>query len=201
MSYPYKVVVSKSVVERIEASDRSESSLSLLPILERERMGDLLKGALERRGWEAVEGEPNKLRKKGERGEVMTIDLETQVVTTEVHEEGEIRKEKTVEAVGDSIRPPTSADEEQLRERVEKTLEKQLEVTEREKIEAEEEYRRRLTERLEETAAARQRELNEACLEVYSESLKERAASLGTVKEVHESRTDQEYELTITISE
>jgi len=201
MSYPYKVVVTKTVVEQVEASDRSESKLSLLPILPEDRMRDLVAEALRKRGFEQKAGDPDKLTKKGERGETITVDLPTLTVTAEVSEKGEIRKEKTVEVLGDAPRPPTADDEQALRERAEKTLERQLAVTDEERGQVEDEYRRKLAAALEEGADARRRELNEVCLEVYAESLKERAKSLGTVTGVQESRGDQEYELTITIAE
>jgi len=201
MSYPYKVVVTKTVVEQVEASDRSESKLSLLPILPEDRMRDLVAEALRKRGFEAKTGEPDKLTKRGEHGETITVDLPTLTVVAEVSEKGEIRKEKTVEVLGDAPRPPTADDEQALRERAEKSLERQLAVSEEERGQVEDEYRRKLAAALEEGADARRRELNEVCLEVYAESLKERAKSLGTVTGVQESRGDQEYELTITIAE
>ena len=60
---------------------------------------------------------------------------------------------------------------------------------------------RAIAEELEKTDEERDRELNEVVREVYTESLKQKAASLGTITDIAESQTGEDYELVIKITE
>lgn len=201
MSYPYRVVITRSVVERVSAEDRSETQLDLAGVLPAQRMRELLRAALLRHGWAPHESEAERLEQKGPRGERLTVDLGSLVVVAEVSEAGEIRKERTLEGRGDSSEPPDDADREALRKRVEEKLDRELVVSDAERAGLECEFKQRLAARLEAGAEERRRLLNELCLEVYAVALKERAASLGTVTNISEQRDSSGYELTITIRE
>lgn len=198
MSYPYRVVVTKGVEENISASDRSEKTLEVPPILDQEAARGLLEQALERRGW--VKREDGKLAKT-EDGLEQVFDIETGKVVTTVEDEDTIKKELTLEGHGDSWSRPTAADEEALRRKVEAEVDKRLEISESEREARQEALEERLAKKLSETDAARTEELNEVLLEVYAESLKEKAKGLGNVTEVREERVEEtgEYELVIRV--
>jgi uncharacterized protein YqfB (UPF0267 family) len=125
-------------------------------------------------------------------------------VTTRLETEEVISKEKTVTARGDALRrSDVSQAKEALRRRVEEQLEKDLRITDQEVAAKEAALQADLAERLAATEEARLRELNRVIKDVYAESLKEKAKTLGTVTHVHEEtrRDGQEYQLTIRIAE
>ncbi len=200
LSYPYRVVVTKGVEESIQASDRSERVVELPPILDRKTTQDLFEKALKDRGWE---GDGNTLTKKGDDGLVQTVDLETGVVVTTAEGDTVIEKKLTLEGHGDSWGQPTAADKESLKQQVEARIDKRLKITEKERESRRRELEKDLAERLEKSEEARTEELNAALLEVYAESLKEKAKGMGTISEVREERCPEtgEYELVIRIEE
>ncbi len=199
MSYPYRVVVTKGIEETVRAADRSERTLELPPIVARERARQILEAALRRRGWE---GEGGKLVRPGGKGEESVLDLETGKVTTTVEEDEVLRKELSLEGVGDSLSRPTAADEEALRRKVEAELDTRLAISEEDRAAKRVALESRLARRLAASDEERAKELEAVLLEVYAESLKEKARSLGTVTEVREETTAAgEYELVIRIEE
>jgi hypothetical protein len=204
VSYPYRVVVSKAIEEIVDAQDRIVTKVALTPILPEDAMREVVKDVLKARGWEEVPGEPKKLRRTGPDGEEQVYDLETHTVTTEVRAKDTIKKEKTVEVVGDAVRKEdVEAEKDRLRVKASKDLEKRLAVTDEERAERKQKLERDIAAKLEKGEAARKRDLNEALLDVYKEALKKKAASLGNVTSVKEEKRDggREYELTIKVAE
>ena len=199
MSYPYRVVVTKGVEESISASDRSERTVELPPILDKETTGKLFEEALKKRGWEKGEKDGT-LTKTTDDGLTQTVDLESGVVSTEISDEATIKKELTLEGHGDSWSRPTAADEAALRQRVEERIEKRIKITDAEREARRAKLEEELAGKLEKSEEARTEELNEALLEVYAESLKEKARGMGDVVEVREETGEAgEYELVIRV--
>ena len=204
MSYPYRVVVSKAVEEVVDAHDRIVTKVALTPILPEEAMRDVVRGVLKARGWTEVEGEPDKLRKTGPEGEDQVYDLETHTVTTELEVKDTIKKEKTVEVLGDAYRKDdVEAEKERLKAKASADLEKRLAVTDEERAARRQKLEKEIAAKLDKGEDSRKRELNEALLDVYKEALKKKAGSLGNVTSVKEERRDggREYELTIKVAE
>jgi FtsH ternary system domain X5 len=202
MSYPYRVVVTKSVEEVVDAKDRVVAKVTLTPILPPEAMREVLRDVLLGRGW--TESEPGKLSRKNENDEEQEFDLQALTVTTQLETKATIKKEKTVELVGDAWRKEDiDTQKERLREKAGKDLEKRLAVTDDERARKRETLEKDLAERLEKGDSGRKKDLNEALLQVYAEALKKKAASLGNVTSVREERRDggREYELTIKVAE
>jgi hypothetical protein len=203
LSYPYRVVVSRSVETTVNAKDKSTQKVSLTTILPEKAMKDLLKDALVKRGWKEKEGEPGKLEREKD-GMHQTIDLATLTVETEVSVTEKIKKEKSVEVVGDAYRKDDiETEKDRLRARAGAELEKQLAVSDDEKDEKKRALERAIAEKLSGSDEERKKDLNETLLEVYAEALKKKAASLGNVTSVKEERKDggREYELTIKVAE
>jgi uncharacterized protein YqfB (UPF0267 family) len=201
MSHPYRVVVSRTVERAVQARDYVTNRINLLRLLPLEIMRGFLEKALREHGWQRENGT---YRKVGEQGEEMVFDLEEMTVTTRLETEEVISKEKTVTARGDALRrSDVSQAKEALRRRVEEQLEKDLRITDQEVAAKEAALQADLAERLAATEEARLRELNRVIKDVYAESLKEKAKTLGTVTHVHEEtrRDGQEYQLTIRIAE
>jgi hypothetical protein len=204
VSYPYRVVVSKAVEEVVDAGDRVVTKIALTPILPEDEMREVVREVLIERGWEEVPGEPDKLRRKGPGGEEQVYDLESHTVTTELTAKETIKKEKTVEVVGDAYRKEdVETEKDRLRAKASADLEKRLAVTDEERAARKEKLSRDIAEKLAGSEDQRKRDLNESLLEVYKEALKKKAARLGNVTSVKEERRDdgREYELTIKVAE
>jgi hypothetical protein len=200
VSYPYRVVVTKAVEECVDANDRVVTKVTLTPILPKEAMKEVLKGVLEKKGWK--ERKDGKLEKKGEDGEEQVFDLDEMTLTTEVSEKETIRKEKTVEVMGDAWKKDDiEAEKDRLRAKAQADLEKRLAVTDDERAGKKQELEQKIADRIAKGEDSRKKELNEALLEVYAESLKKKAASLGSVTSLKEERKNNEYELTIKVAE
>lgn len=204
MSYPYRVVVSRSVQESVKGKDSSTNAISLTPILEEGRMRDLLTQALEKRGFEK-QGDGTWKRTKD--GIVEVFDPGSMTITATSETEGEIKKEKTVEAHGDAMnRNTVERDRAHAEAEVGARLEKDLAITDEERRRKHDELTAAARKRLEESEKARVQDLNEATLDVYAEALKEKARTMGEVKEIKENKKDNgaggtEYELVIRVGE
>lgn len=200
MSYPYRVVVTKAVEESVDANDRVVTKVTLTPILPKEVMKEVLKGVLEKKGWK--ERKDGKLEKKGEDGEEQVFDLDELTLTTEVSEKETIRKEKTVEVMGDAWhKEDIEAEKDRLRAKAAADLEKRLAVSDDERAQKKQELEKKIADKISKGEESRKKELNESLLEVYAEALKKKAASLGSVTSVKEERKNNEYELTIKVAE
>lgn len=204
MSFPYRVTVSRTVQETVREKDQSKNKIDLTPILESGRMRDLLVDALKKKGFKE---EADGTLTRTENGVTETFDPKTMEVTTTAEAAGEIKKEKTVEARGDSWRREEA---EKSRKHVENEvgarLEKELAVTDAERGEKKRELAAEAAKRLADSEKKRMTDLNEATLDVYAEALKEKAKTLGEVKEVHENRKENgaggtEYELVIKVGD
>jgi hypothetical protein len=200
VSYPYRVVVTKAVEESVDANDRVVTKVTLTPILPKEAMKEVLKGVLEKKGWK--ERKDGKLEKKGPDGEEQVFDLDEMTLTTEVSEKETIRKEKTVEVMGDAWhKEDIEAEKDRLRAKAAADLEKRLAVSDDEREQKKQELEKKIADKISKGDEGRKKELNESLLEVYAEALKKKAASLGSVTSVKEERKNNEYELTIKIAE
>ena len=200
MSYPYRVVVTKAVEESVDANDRVVTKVTLTPILPKAAMKEVLVGVLEKKGWK--KRPDGKLEKKSEDGSEQVFDPDELTITTEVSEKETIRKEKTVEVMGDAWRKDDiEAEKDRLRAKASADLEKRLQVSEDERSQKKQELEKKIADKIAKGEETRKKELNESLLEVYAEALKKKAASLGSVTSVKEERKNNEYELTIKVAE
>ncbi len=200
MSYPYRVVVTKAVEECVDANDRVVTKVTLTPILPKEAMKEVLVQVLKKKGWK--EREDGKLEKKGPDGEDQVFDPDALELTTEVKEQEAIRKEKTVEVMGDAWhKQDIEAEKDRLRAKAAADLEKRLAVTDDERSSKKQELEKKVADKIAKGESSRKKELNEALLDVYAEALKKKAASLGSITSVKEERKQSEYELTIKVAE
>lgn len=196
MSQSYVIKVSASVREQVSAKDKRTKTIVLTEIVPPAEQRDILREKLKEKGWEEVEGEPDKLVRR--RGDVKeTLDLETLTVEAEVELERTLERSRTITVRGDRDFERV----EDRRDKEKQALERSIAITDEERQETQTGMQREIAKALEDTEAERSRELNEVVREVYAESLKRKAGRLGTVTEVHESQAGQDYELVIKISE
>lgn len=174
MSRAYRISVKESLSRHVQVDDGVSSNLELLPILQKDRMRELLAHELEQRGFKRDGGKAS--RSEGD-GITTTVDLEagTVDVVAEGHAELELETERS--AIVDLDR--AGSDEAKLKE----TAKKQLEAEAQAKTD---ELRQKVTEKLEGKLKDLKGELDGAVNRVTANALKQRAAELGTVEEVHE---------------
>lgn len=204
MSYGYRITVTRTVSETVKGKDRSTNRVQLTEILPPERMKEMLGRALEKKGFKK-QADGTWIRTSS--GVTETFNPETMEVTAQAEAKGDIKKQKSVQAAGDA-RDLRDAGHQRAHVEAEvgARLEKEIAVSEAERKAKQSELEAEARKQLEETEAKRGKDLHEATLDVYAEALKEKARTLGEVKEMHESkRSDgaggQDYELTIKVEE
>ncbi len=176
MSRAYRISVKESLSRHVQVEDGVSSSLELLPILEKDRMRELLAAELAQRGFQR-EGE------LASRSEGAGVSIEINLVTGEVtvtaegHKAVELSTERS--AVVEEDREKVGDRELHLRAVAKHALE-------REAAAEQETLRREVTERLEGTLRDVRDELDGVVNRVTGAALKQRAAELGQVEEVHE---------------
>jgi len=174
MSRAYRIRVAESLRRHVQVEDGISGALELLPILTRERMAEILAGALAQRGFErrgntAVRTEAD--------GAVISIDLETAEVTIRLADEKPIALElERTAAAGEGQQAAT---EERLRAQLVRELEQSAAAEERE---LQREVTARLTARLREVTP----ELDAVVNRVTAEALKVKAGELGTIESISE---------------
>jgi hypothetical protein len=173
MSRAYRITVKESLSRHVQVEDGVSSSLELLPILEKERMRELLAAELEQKGFQR-EGATAK-RSAGP-GVTVAVELETgQVsVTAEGHADLNLSTERTA-----AVELPNADRERALRQVAQQSLEREAKAEE-------EALRQKVTERLEGTLRDLKEELDGVVNRVTATALKQRAAELGQVEEIHE---------------
>ena len=185
MSLSYRVTL--QVCEVVSADDKTVHQLDLRDILPQDQMRDLLRSKLEERGFE--EDEKGRLVRAEEGGEVMTLDLESMELTTELESEEEVRGR--VEAWGDA----------ETRSNAERSAKGRAQAQANRLIErGQKDAQQKLTAKLTSGEQERLEEMNEVLQDVYSEALKKKARQMGDVVEQHEGTNAQgEYELVIKV--
>jgi hypothetical protein len=187
MSLSYRISVSGSESRVVTVEDGVCQGVEMLDILPRERMGQMLKGELEKRGFQSPEGAPGVVS-RSEAGVEVTVDLEKGVVSVRLAHDQEVsvtreRSARVSERNGD----------EKARAELQEGLRKDIEAAiakEREGL------REEVTARLEKMLPELRKEIDEAVNRVTADALKIRASQLGEIQEVTE---DQDGSITIKV--
>lgn len=174
MSRAYRITVKESLSRHVQVEDGISSRLELLPILSKERTRELLAAELGQRGFTR---EGNTARRAEPGGVTTEVDLDSGEVsvTAEGHAQLALETERT--AVADAEQPEPAR--EKLREKAKQALEREAKGEE-------ERLRRQVTAGLEGKLKDLKGELDGVVNRVTATALKQRAAELGTVEEVHE---------------
>lgn len=174
MSRAYRISIKESLAQHVQVEDGVSSTLELLPILQKDRMRELLGQELEARGFTREGVTASRTEKNGVEVEV---NLETGQVsaTAQGHQELKLETERT--AVIDQA----------AKDEREASLRKVAqEALKREAKSEEEALRKKVTQQLEGTLRDLKGELDTVVNRVTAAALKTRAAELGQVEEVHE---------------
>jgi FtsH ternary system domain X5 len=176
MSRSYRISVRESVNKVIKADDCVSTELEILEVLPPEQMADLLAGALEEQGFEK-EGE---VLVRREDGVTITVDPCSGKVTisAESEETTKIEQERHGRAY-DDVGPHAGQVREQLRQEAQRDIEKTIQ-------EKTQQLQGKVTDKLEEKLGELSQELGRVVNKVTAEALKQKAASLGQIKEITE---------------
>jgi hypothetical protein len=187
MSRSYRISVRECINRVIKAEDRISTQLEILEILPPEVMGRMLADELEKRGYER-DGEQ---MVKEEDGVVVTVDTRTGEVTVsaEASESSKLEAELHGRAY-DDIGPHASQVRENLRQEAQRSLEKKAE----EKTGS---LQSKVTDKLEGKLGDLRSELDQVVNKVTAEALKEKARSMGQIKQMTED--EQTGSLTIVV--
>jgi hypothetical protein len=177
MSRAYRIRVKESVTRDLTASDEVCADLEILEILPGDQMADLLKKELEARGFE--EGEDGKMVRTRD-GVTVTVDPKAGEVTVRAEKSEHVELETEKEGWGyDDVGPRQNQVRKQLSEQAKADLERRAD-RQQERLQGE------ATERLEQVMGEVRKELSDAVNGVTREALKQKAASMGQIKEMTE---------------
>lgn len=174
MSRAIQIRVSESVVRTVHVEDGVQSQLEMLPILARERQGELLSAELEKRGFVR---EGNVSRRRDADGLEISVDLKTLTVTVRLG--GDVAVEVAVERTGsydEDFESQVDAEAE-LRAEAREGLNDEVE---RQRAALQRQTTRLLERRLEDV----RRELDAAVGQTTVEALTEKARGIGHVESV-----------------
>lgn len=177
MSRAYRISVKESVNRVIKAEDRVSTQLEILEVLPPEQMGELLARELEKRGFER---QGNVLVRQEENGIRIKVNSCTGEVTVSAEMAERVEAEKEVHGSAyDDVGPGSKAVREQLKQEARKKLEKEVE-------EKRTGLQSKVTDQLEGELADLKQELDQVVNRVTADALKQKAASMGQIKEMTE---------------
>ena len=191
MSQTYRIKLKSSVSKVIKAEDSISYPLELTEIIPVEDMQALLQKGLISRGFKKLD--ENTFELNLDNGEVLTVDTDSMTLTASLKAEKLVATEVEVSGRG--------YDENKASQDARARLSRLEEVTE-ERIDAQghEDLGKELSDKLLESEADRLKLINEVLQDVYSESLKKKAGTLGNIMEIREgTNEDGQYELDIRV--
>jgi FtsH ternary system domain X5 len=176
MSRSYRISVKESVNRVIRAEDRVSTHLEILEVLPGDQMGALLEKELEKQGFEK-EGEVMVRRQDGV---TVTVDPICGEVTVSAELSDRVKAEQEVHgSTWDDAGPTRKSVEEQLKQQAKQKLEQQVE----DKTSG---LQGKVTDKLEGQLNDLRKELDQVVNRVTAEALKQKAASMGQIKEMTE---------------
>lgn len=179
MSRAYRIKVREAVTREIRAEDSIQTRIEMLEVLPPEEMAELLAKELEARGFQRQDD--GTLIRKGD-GVSITVEPCTGEVTVAAETEQTVKLEGSREGYGyDDIGPSSRTIRDRLSAEVRADLEKRAEQSSA-RLQSE------ATQKLEKQLAELQPELTKVVNRVTAEALKQKAAQMGDVKEIHEDQ-------------
>lgn len=172
MSRSVVVRVSESVSRTIHVEDGVQAPLELLPILERDRMAELLAAELEKGGFER---DGNTMTRKEKDGIEISVDLETLTVSVKLGAEHKLTKKLEVEHR--TYEENEASAQASAKQKVKKDVEELV-------AKATEDLRKQVTSQLEGRLADVKAELDKAVDTTTVTALTEKAKQLGQVQSV-----------------
>lgn len=179
----------------VAVGDCVETQVTLTAVLPDAAMKETLKEVAIRAGWKVAPCDPSQLQLDSEEVEV-TLDLNRMVVVAKV---------KTTETITNEARTKITAAEDAVDAKAAvaaKRLDAQVAAkTAAEASAKKEELEVLVSDKLTKTEGRRKEALNELLKQTYVEAVKKKAAALGAITSVRESKQGDDFELVIKISE
>ncbi len=177
MSRAYRVSVSESLSKEVHVEDGLCSRLELLPILPKERLGELLAQELEKDGFIR---KGNTVVRREKNGIDITVDLGTGELKVTAQGHAELALKTKREGI---VANPGAVEgaEEALRGKAKESLEREAQAEE-------EALRQKVTRQLEDRLKSLRSELDGVTHRVTAAALKEKAAEMGTVEDISEDK-------------
>ena len=188
MSRAYRIQISRDISRVVHVEDGVTSRLELLPILEADRMRDLLVEQLAEEGFE-IDGD--EASKEIEPGLVLGVNLALSEVSLKVEGEHKLEEKAEVSAWGDTDYGPKKDQEDWLlareQDKANKRMDKQADKLQKE-----------ATQKLEGMLRDMQLDIRRITGEVMKKALKEKAASMGDIDAMSEG-TDGSMEIKVKL--
>jgi fructose-1,6-bisphosphatase/inositol monophosphatase family enzyme len=176
MSRAYRIAVKENLKRIIRAKDHVSTQVEILEVLPKEQMAQLLKEELQRRGFQ----EKGKQLVRSQNGVTVTVDPTDGTVKVESERQENVELEgERVGRAWDDAGPNSKQLKDQLRKELVADLEKQAGSKEAE-------LQKAATDALESQLGDLRQELDRAVNRVTAEALKQKAATLGSIKEMTE---------------
>lgn len=174
MSRAYRISIKESLSQHVQVDDGVSSTIELLPILQKERMQDLLGKELEARGFTRQGDTVTRAEKNG-------VEIEVDLTTGQVSATASGHQEVNLETERTAVVDQNHKDEREaaLRRVAQESLKREAKAEE-------EALRKKVTAELEGTLRELKDELDGVVNRVTATALKTRAAELGQVEEIHE---------------
>jgi len=186
MSRAYKVQVSESISRHVKVGDGVQSKLEILDILGQDAMREILRQELIGIGFEECEDD---VARTDEDGVETRINLKTRAVDISSRVDEEIKVDVDVEIWGEDDNANIEAHN---RRRVLDGMEKKADA-------AEAKLREGVTKKLEAKLGDIRRELDQVVNRVTSSALKQKAASMGEIREISENQETGELVIRIKV--
>ena len=160
----------------LRAEDHVSTQLEMLDVLPCDQMMELLAAELEKQGFQRDENSMTQDRD----GTIVEVDLETATVIVRREQKRKVNLSKEVSgSVYDDAGPSRSKVQKQLSKQAQESLDAEAQK-ENERLQA------KVTDQLEAELGDIRRELDRAVNAVTAEALKQKAAKMGTIKEMTE---------------
>jgi hypothetical protein len=182
MSRAYRVKVSESLSRVLKASDHVSTQMQILEVLPREAMAEILEAELKKRGFQNKDG---KLVREEKGGITISVDPGTATVTVAAEGSEGVRLSGSREGWADDDwgRRGGETVKEALKDEVRKDLERKAEKKT-------EELQKKVTDKLEGKLLDLRKELDAIVNKVTADALKQKAASLGSIKSITEDEAN-----------
>lgn len=174
MSRAYRIMVKGSIERVVHVEDGVCSALELLPILPKERMREILASELTQRGFTR---DGSKVRRTEKDGTTTEVDLEHDTVSVRVASEVALKLER--QRTDNVYEERMEGARERMQEALDADLERLAKVSQ-------ERARQEATALLERKLKDLRLEVDRVTNRVTAEALKEKAAQMGEIEEIHE---------------
>lgn len=186
MSRSYRIRVTEGRTEIVCADDEVSTDVEILEILPKERMNEIVEKELEKKGF--LKDEEGKMTRDEGNGVKVIVDLKNGNITVKNSDSKEVNETATKESI--SYRENDSEAEKNAKEQAQKEISEKIDKRKQQ-------LQEKVTKDLENKLNDIRQEVNEVINKATGNALKEKARSMGEIKEITED--EQTGNLTIIV--